>query len=115
MKFDKKKYDNNYIKENKDRINFVMPKGRKEEIQNAANEANMSAAAWINEAIVEKMEKKPCASGAFDFCASIPDLEAYARSVGLTPEEYIKIAVAEKMERQDAEYKEEVTREAIEE
>lgn len=31
-KFDKKKYDNEYIKNNKDRINFVMPKGRKTKI-----------------------------------------------------------------------------------
>ena len=31
-KFNKVEYDNRYIKENKDRINFVMPKGRKNDI-----------------------------------------------------------------------------------
>ena len=30
--FKKVEYDNKYIKENKDRINFVMPKGRKNDI-----------------------------------------------------------------------------------
>ena len=32
-KFNKVEYDNRYIKENKDRINFVMPKGRKNDIK----------------------------------------------------------------------------------
>lgn len=61
-KFDKKKYDNEYIKKNKDRLNFVMPKGRKEQIKRCAELSGISASEWINQAITEKMERQ-----SFDF------------------------------------------------
>jgi hypothetical protein len=64
---------NKYIAKAYDRINFVMPKGTKEEIK------------------------------------------AYAESVGQSSGEWMRNAIKEKMQRQDAEFKESVTREKIEE
>ena len=58
-KFNKVEYDNRYIKENKDRINFVMPKGRKNDIKAYAQSAGISATEWINQAILEKMQFSP--------------------------------------------------------
>lgn len=104
---------NKYIQKAYDRINFVMPKGRKEEIKDRAIKEGVSASEWINGAIADKLNAAYCASGEYDFCANIPDLAVYAKSIGLTPEEYVKIAVAEKMERQDQEYQEEITREKL--
>ena len=48
---------NKWQKENTDRINFTMPKGRKEEIKKCAERAGISASEWINQAICEKMER----------------------------------------------------------
>lgn len=56
--FDKVRYDNNYIKNNYDRINFVMPKGLKEEIKEYAKRNKTSATDWIIQAIKEKMERQ---------------------------------------------------------
>lgn len=50
------KRQNNWIKENTDRINFYMPKGTKEKIQRAADLENISVTKWINEAIEEKLK-----------------------------------------------------------
>lgn len=102
---------NKYIAKAYDRINFVMPKGRKEEIKQLAEQASVSASEWINNAITEKMQNN--SEGAQikkKSVLDIKDLSAYARSAGMTEEEYIRAAVTEKMERQDAEYTEEVTR-----
>lgn len=41
---------------------------------------------------------------------TIKDLEAYARSAGKTSAEYVREAVREKMERQDADFREDVER-----
>lgn len=106
--------------ENTDRINFRMPKGRKEKIQSCAKAANVTASEWINAAIVEKINSNPAdiaeeKESILDFIKTIPDLTAYARSSGMTEAEYIKAAVLEKMQRQDEEYKEEITREKINE
>ena len=98
---------NTWQKENTDRINFTMPKGRKAEIQRSAQSKGISASEWINEAIVEKMHG--------GYTLDIKDLAAYARSAGMTEEEYIKSAVMEKMKRQDEEYQEEITRESYNE
>ena len=57
-KFNKVEYDNRYIKENKDRINFVMPQGRKNDIKAYAQSAGISATEWINQAILEKMQRQ---------------------------------------------------------
>lgn len=103
---------NKYIKKAYDRINFVMPKGTKEDIAEAANLEGVSSSEWIRNAITEKMDKLESQTGqqirkeTFDL-SSIQDLEAYARSSGRTPAEYVREAIREKMERQDAEYREE--------
>lgn len=109
------KRQNTWQKENTDRINFTMPKGRKAEIMEHAKSAGTTASEWINSAIAEKMENNPVIVQKKEVSInslgdSIPDLEAYARSAGATPEEYILQAVKEKMERQDREFTESVTR-----
>ena len=98
---------NKYIAKAYDRINFVMPKGRKAEIQEHAKKDGISSSEWINSAIVEKMNG--------GYTLDIKDLAAYARSAGMTEEEYVKSAVLEKMKRQDEEYQEEITRESYNE
>lgn len=45
-------------KEHRDRINFLMPKGRKAEIQAAALRCNMGVSEWLNEAIAEKIARE---------------------------------------------------------
>lgn len=110
---------NKYIQKAYDRINFVMPKGRKAEIQECAQREGISASEWINAAIVEKMngeamqETAACAMAIEGTCASIPDLEAYARSAHMTPDEYILTAVREKMDRQDEKTPEEMEHEKV--
>lgn len=102
---------NKYIAKAYDRINFVMKKGRKEEIKEKAASEGISTNKWINDAIQEKIDRgagKP--GGTY---ADIKDLSAYARSAGCTEDEYIRQAIAEKMQRQDEEYKEEIEREKI--
>lgn len=98
---------NKYIAKAYDRINFVMPKGRKAEIQEHAKKDGISSSEWINSAIVEKM------NGGHSL--DIKDLAAYARSSGMTEEDYIKTAVIEKMQRQDDEFMEDITRESYNE
>lgn len=75
----------------------------KEDIEKAAQEDNVSLNAWIVDAILSKL------SG--NAIIDVPDVAAYARSAGMTEEEYIKSAVLEKMQRQDEAFKEEVIRE----
>ena len=48
---------NKYVRENYDRINITMPKGRKAEIQAHASRHGLSVTAYINAAIDEKMAK----------------------------------------------------------
>ena len=48
---------NKYVKENYDRINVTMPKGKKEEIQAHASRHGLSVTAYINAAIDEKMAR----------------------------------------------------------
>lgn len=55
-RFDKIKYNNRYIKENKDRINFVMPKGHREKISAAAAAAGISSAEFIRRAIDDALK-----------------------------------------------------------
>ncbi len=44
-------YQNNYIKEKYDRINLILPKGRKEAIKKRAMEAGKSVNEYINDLI----------------------------------------------------------------
>lgn len=69
----KANYDNEYIKNNYDRLSFVMPKGTKE------------------------------------------DIKAYSKAAGLSSSEWVRNAIQEKMQRQDSDYTESITRERIEE
>ena len=56
-KFNKQDYDNQYIKLHKDRINFLMDKGTKERINQAAAAEGITASEFIRAAINEKLEK----------------------------------------------------------
>lgn len=48
---------NKYMKENYDRINLTVPKGRKDSIQAHAVAAGESVNAYINTAILQRMER----------------------------------------------------------
>lgn len=88
-------------KNNADRINFEVPKGYKDKIKESAGSKSM------NQYILECIEN---AQGEKEI---VPDLSVYAKSAGLTTEEYIKSAVLEKMQRQDQEYTEDIKYEKI--
>lgn len=51
---------NKYIKEKLDRINLTLPKGKKEEIKEAADSMGVSVNAYINFAIDAMMQKDNC-------------------------------------------------------
>lgn len=59
-KFNKQEYDNNYLKQKKDRLNFVMDKGTKDRINAAAKQQGVSAAEICRQAIEEKLIKLSC-------------------------------------------------------
>ena len=48
---------NNWQKENKDRINFLMDKGTKDRIKLAADQAGQTSSEFIREAIEEKLTR----------------------------------------------------------
>jgi len=48
---------NNWLKENKDRINFLMEKGTKDRIKAAAEKVGTTPSELIREAITEKLEE----------------------------------------------------------
>lgn len=56
-KFNKQEYDNIYIKENKDRLNFIMEKGTRDRINQAAKALNISASEFVRQAIEEKISR----------------------------------------------------------
>lgn len=56
-KFNKQEYDNKYIKEKKDRLNFIMEKGTKDRIIQAAERLNISASEFVRQAIEEKISR----------------------------------------------------------
>lgn len=104
---------NKYIAKAYDRINFVMEKGKKEEIKEKAAGEGISASKWINDAIQEKIDRGTGAEQPSRAYTDIKDLTAYARIAGCTEDEYIRQAIADKMKRQDEEYTEEIEREKI--
>lgn len=57
---------NKYVKDNYDRINVNMPKGKKEVVQAEASRHNMSVNAYINAAIDEKMSRDNAATSGAD-------------------------------------------------
>lgn len=54
---------NKYVKENYDRINVNMPKGRKEAVKAHAETQGESLNAFINRAILETMERDTASVG----------------------------------------------------
>ena len=48
----------NYVRNKYDRINLTVPKGRKAEIQNAAEESGESLNAFVVGAVDERIERK---------------------------------------------------------
>ena len=56
-KAEKSAYRNSWIAEKLDRINFTMPKGKKEKVKEYAKKQGLSLNAYINLAIDERMEK----------------------------------------------------------
>ena len=55
-RFDQIKYNNDYNRQNYDRIGLMAPKGRKDEIKEAAKAAGMSLNEYILTAVAEKMK-----------------------------------------------------------
>ncbi len=53
--FNQIKYQNNFNKENYDRIEFITPKGKKAVIKDAAKAAGQSTSEYINQAIDDRM------------------------------------------------------------
>lgn len=53
----KTEYKNNWQKENVDRVNLTMPKGKKDTIKAHAEAHGQSVNGFINDAIDEKMER----------------------------------------------------------
>lgn len=51
------KRQNNWLKENTERISFVMPKGYKEAIRGASIELGISSSQFIRSAIEEKLSR----------------------------------------------------------
>ena len=49
---------NKYMKENYDRVNLIMPKGKKDAVQIHAAQRGESVTAFINRAIDETMERE---------------------------------------------------------
>jgi len=72
---------NKYVKNNYDRINVTMPKGRKETIQAHADIYSQSVNAYINAAIDEKMERDTTGSP-----SEVAETPTGAGMVSLPPE-----------------------------
>ena len=99
-----------YNKKTYQQVNFRVKASEfptKEDIEESAKSDDMSLNAWLVSAVIEKMHG--------GHSLGIKDLAAYARSAGMTEEDYIKAAVMEKMQRQDDEFKEDITRESCNE
>ena len=110
-------------KETYDRKAYLLFKGQGDAVEQAAKIAGVSASEWIREAIRERLEnggdhyareRGQTADHEIvrypDEIARISDLEVYARSAGQTVDDYIAQAVKERMQRQDAEYTEDMQR-----
>ena len=51
------KYNNEYNSKPSDRINFTLPKGEKEKVRAAADQAGQSVNAYIAQALAERMTR----------------------------------------------------------
>lgn len=118
-------YQNEFIKQAYDRINLTVPKGRKDEIQAAAEAQGQSVNSFINHAIDRAMEQQagtveppteaeaqarvvvvsPGAVPGANICSRFisqwgPDFQSALDASGQTAEDYIKQAVAERVKRE---------------
>lgn len=56
--FDQMKYQHEYNKENYDRAEIIMPKGKKAIIKEVAKAAGQSLSEYVNQAVDERMERE---------------------------------------------------------
>lgn len=71
-----KKWNDSHLKERYDRIQLVVPKGKKEVIQAAAKKSNESVNAFINRLIDAELERLEAeAGGGFHIDEGLPDTE----------------------------------------
>lgn len=56
-KFNKKEYDNRWIKENKERINFLLEKGTKARIEAASSAKGIKASEFLRNAIEKALKE----------------------------------------------------------
>lgn len=89
------KYNNNFNKDNYDRISLMVAKGKKEIIQAKAKEDNVSVNAFINKAIDilisgEKTEQRVFSD------SEIQQITALLKD-GQTVDEYIRVAVLDRL------------------
>lgn len=108
----KAKWQNDYIARTYDRINLTVPKGKKEIIQSAAKASGESVNSYINHAIDLLMgggygfqsgsEKEnissPCVSHAALFSETEHEKLTAILQDGQTIEDFIKVAVRDKLE-----------------
>lgn len=64
----KTQYKNQWQKENVDRVNLTMPKGRKEAVKAHADSKGESVNGFINRAIVETMERDSATNSSVPSC-----------------------------------------------
>lgn len=95
-----------YNKKVYEMISIRVHKGYRDRIKQAADERGISVAQLICDSLDNKITM-PGVS------VDIKDLDAYSRSAHMTPEEYVKQAVREKMEKQDKEFMDDITAEEI--
>ena len=89
---------NKYVKNNYDRINVTMPKGKKETIQAHAEAQGQSVNAYINAAIDEKMAQEAVEGHKTAFSAGVALPSEYKAGVLSTSEGRIEGDVAEEAE-----------------
>lgn len=56
--FNQFKYQHEYNKANYDRVEIIMPKGKKAEVREIAKAAGQSVSEYVNQAIEERMERE---------------------------------------------------------
>ena len=95
--------NNRYVEKTYDKFTFRLPKGNRKKLKEIADQKHGgSINAFLTEAVQDKIKG--------GYLVSVPDLEAYAKSAGLDPEDYILEAVKEKMKKQDETFTESIKR-----
>lgn len=89
------KYNNNFNKDNYDRISLMVAKGKKEIIQAKAKEDNASVNAFINKAIDILISGEKAEQNMFSD-SELKQITALLKD-GQTVDEYIKIAVLDRL------------------